>query len=485
MSANRNLAFLTVLVVSFLIPTTAQANVITFGSNQSGQLCDGLSAKEQLYSTVPVGISVPGEVIQEAQGNGFSLMLNSAGQVYACGSDELGQVTGSQGPAVLDPTLVMEGVRQISAGGQFALALKTDGEVVGWGGSVKGEAGTANFIQPPREILSGATSISAGMQYGMAVLSNGHLDTWGEDLWDQLGYAVGPPNYTTTPREVPGLAGVAGIAGGSDRSWVLLEDGEVAQLGNNDPEPQPTGLTEVQSISGHWQQVVALDRHGAVWEYGNENGEAFPTPSKIAPAATAAEAGVSDLLISGGQLFSWGENTLGSLGQGSLAPGSMVPHPLSGVSEVKSLASAKAPAPTLLTFNDWKLTGSLNGNGLLGKGTLSGSFNGSGALHGQAEGSIKGTATYRVAGLSVSLGIETGSALRITSLGVAGMKLPLSCPATSEGKPVEPIGLFQTLSASELQASGSFRVPQLGCSYGWLVSVLVGPEAGYEVKATP
>ena len=97
------------------------------------------------------------------------MALRSDGRVWARGRNDRGQLgrgTTSSGELVPARVAVLNRVTKISAGRDFALALRSDGIVFAWGLGVRGQLG--NGIQPqvsgPVQVtnLGGATQVAAG-----------------------------------------------------------------------------------------------------------------------------------------------------------------------------------------------------------------------------------------------------------------------------------------------------------------------------------
>ena len=134
---------------------------------------------------------------------------------------------------------------------------------------------------------------------------------------------------------------------------------------------------------------------------------ASPTQVELPGSAIAISSDLySNLaLLSNGTLETWGSNALkfgADLGIGEVlgpetcAPGwgpcSLKPTPVVGLSGVGALAAGlavgSAAGPTLLTFTNWQLAGSLTDRAAAETVPLSGSFSGEGALHGQVSGTL-------------------------------------------------------------------------------------------------
>src|SRR5690606_24171193 len=88
----------------------------------------------------------------------------------------------------------LEGVTEVSAGGYFNLALKSDGTVVAWGRDDKDQC------KLPKGLYNGIT-VSGGWNYSQALKSDGRVVAWGNN---NLGQCTVDKNLNLTG-ELSGL----------------------------------------------------------------------------------------------------------------------------------------------------------------------------------------------------------------------------------------------------------------------------------------
>jgi hypothetical protein len=153
----------------------------------------------------------------------------------------------------------LSNVVAIAAGALYALALREDGTVIGWGQNFYGE-----IIIPAG--LSNVVAVSAGGPHSLALKSDGTVVGWGSN-----GYGEGI---------VPaGLSNVVSIAAGWFYNLALKSDGTVVGWGKNDQGQAipPDGLTNVVAIGGGFNRSVALLQTPAaraapvIWWQGSTN----------------------------------------------------------------------------------------------------------------------------------------------------------------------------------------------------------------------
>jgi alpha-tubulin suppressor-like RCC1 family protein len=261
-----------------------------WGGNSRGQLGDGTGAN----SDTPVAVNGLGAgVVAIAAGDQNSLALKSDGSVWAWGRNDRGQLgngTSNDSEVPVPVSGLASGVIQIADGGDFSLALRTDGSVWGWGNNFSGQLGNAtpetlNTPTPVKGLAAGVKAISVGEGHSLALLANGSVLAWGKNTSGELGN--GTTKDTPVPTLVSGLgSGVIAVAvGRDDFSLALKSDGSVwawgwgaaGQLGDGSSAdrhvPTPvTGLRNgVTAIAGGGGGGLALKSDGSVWAWGTNN----------------------------------------------------------------------------------------------------------------------------------------------------------------------------------------------------------------------
>ncbi len=298
---------------------------------------------------------------------------------------------------------------QVSAGVFHAMALKPDGTVWAWGQNSNGQLGdgtktgdgsvTASPTLRSNPVqVSGLTRISkieAGYYHSMALINDGKVMAWGYNAYGELG-----DNSTTerlTPVEVADLTGVIQIDTGVYHSLALKSDGTVwawgrnnyNQLGNGNTtsysKPQKiSALSNIVQISVGYYHNMALDSSGKVWTWGyNDKGQIGDgtssttvfqaTPQNISAlnnqkiVQIGAGGYFSAALTDTGNVYAWGDNTYGQIGNGStISTGILTPTqvPSAKLNDVKEIEVGKFH--TLARKND----GSVWGYGLSNQGQL-------------------------------------------------------------------------------------------------------------------
>lgn len=251
--------------------------------------CKGDGAPTQECVPTPQQVDLPPGVKVKAISSGkqAAYALLSDGRVLAWGENAYGQLGDGTSENSDVPVYVcalkyagscqekgpyLEGVKAISGGETFALALLEDSEVAGWGVNGYGDLGSTETNEACRnkridcrrspkivEDLQGVAAISAGSNYGLALVNEGEhqgqVYSWGSNEYGQLGDGKdeGPETCgekaikrgkiketfvkqcSRKPLEIKGLSDVGGIAavdgadpdrGSYGHSFAYLRSGE-------------------------------------------------------------------------------------------------------------------------------------------------------------------------------------------------------------------------------------------------------------------
>jgi alpha-tubulin suppressor-like RCC1 family protein len=335
------------------IPVVSRV-VASWGDNTVGQLGDGTSLN---FRTLYHDISAGSDVVQVASGRAHGLALRSDGTVSAWGINDHGALGDGTTTGRLTPVQVngLIGVMtQVAAGEGFSLALRSDGTVWAWGKNDRGQLGrgttSSGELVPARvAVLNRITKISAGRDFALALRSDGIVFAWGANRFGQVGNGAASFSPVTVPVKVAGLAQVTGISAGSDAAlateasgisavtsvwaWGDNEEGQLGDgttAGHSTPE-RVTGLpVSIAGISAGNQFAAILGTDGSVWGWGSNvlgqlniapTGSVVPRPVNVIAAGsriTQISAGGAHMLAlrSDGTVLGWGLNVRGQLGNG-------------------------------------------------------------------------------------------------------------------------------------------------------------------------
>ncbi len=334
---------------SHTVALRGDGTVFAWGRNAGRELADG-TATMRLQPVVSGGVTGATAI---SVGDGFSLARLVDGRVVGWGGNGFSQLgdgtTTNPRPWPVFATGITSAAA-VDAGSSHALALLTDGTVVGWGQNNAGQIGdgstTGRTVPTPVPGLTNAVAVSAGSGFSLAVTADGTAWSWGGNGNGQLG--TGNTTARSTPDTVPGLTNVRAVAAGTFTSYFLMADGTVRAVGSNAggagaggalgngtsggqslTPVTVSGLTNVVQIAAGSAHGLALKSDRTVWAWGNGgtgqigNGATsdVTTPVQVSglPAIVAIGAGATHSLALGldGSVWTWGANSQGQLGDGS------------------------------------------------------------------------------------------------------------------------------------------------------------------------
>ena len=360
-----------------ILAVASDGNIYAWGSNDYGQLGDGTTTErhEPVQVKKPQGVSQDFTWVQTSAGYMFSFGLGSDGKLYSWGNNlhgYLGDGTTNDRhtPAPVNPPQNAPAGftwKQVAAGSLHALGLGSDGKLYSWGNNLYGYLGdgTTNDrytpvpVIPPPNVSAGFTwkQVSCWGWHSLALGSDNWLYSWGYNGTNELGIG-GPTGYQLTPVRVAAPQKTASgfiwveskmgdyysLAIGSDGNIYGWGYGASGNIGNGDVdnEPSPTQAFKPYGVLPQfvWKQIsslsfasLAIGSDGNLYSWGgNANGQLGDntttqrnTPVRVAAPQNAptgltwvqVSAGWDNNsfgLASDGNLYSWGKNANGQLG---------------------------------------------------------------------------------------------------------------------------------------------------------------------------
>ncbi len=295
------------------------------------------------------------------------------GSVWCWGWNAMSDRSEQTDPAHTSPRQVgtLTDVQSVATGGSHDCALKNDGTVWCWGKNYYGQLGndTTTTSDTPVEVqgLTDVTKIAVGPYHSCAIKSDSTLWCWGWNLDGQLG--TGSKSNRRVPVQVQDYTDVQDVMMTEYRTCMrrAFADGSIWCMGENDD-----GLL----------------------------GDGMQSEDRIVPVQAVGLTNVVDFLLSpglacaqtndaGGQLFCWGGNSSGEVGDGT-SMRRIAPTLVQGVTNVTTLIqgprdecvssgdgmgagwSCNGSTQTMCagTTNGWMCWGR-NDQGQLGRGTQS------------------------------------------------------------------------------------------------------------------
>nr|XP_022328228.1 E3 ubiquitin-protein ligase HERC2-like isoform X2 [Crassostrea virginica] len=329
-----------------------------WGHNHRGQLggVDGAKVKQPV-SCEALAVTRP---IQLVGGEQTLFAVTAEGKVFATGYGAGGRLGVGGTESVSHPTQ-LESIQHVfikklavNSGGKHCLALSAEGEVYSWGEGEDGKLGHGNRspCDRPRVIdsLRGkeVVDIAAGGAHSACITANGELYTWGKGRYGRLGH--GDSEDQPRPKLVEALKScrVIDVACGSGDAQTLCitdddnvwswGDGDYGKLGRGGSDGckvpmkidtlQGQGVMKVECGS---QFSVALTKGGAVFTWGkgdyhrlgHGSDDHVRRPRRVSALQNKRVIDVACgslhcvACTDSGEVYSWGDNDEGQLGDGT------------------------------------------------------------------------------------------------------------------------------------------------------------------------
>ena len=324
-----------------------------WGANGDGQLGDNSVTSQ----CTPVSIHGTKKTFCDISlTNRHSNGIDFRGQVWSWGHNFWGHLGDNSTTSKRTPVSI-HGVKKtfcsVSAGNGYSLAIDVRGLVWGWGLNTYGLLGnndttsrrTPTSIHGTRKTFC---HIIAGNGYSMAVDYNGKLWGWGNTVNGKLG--IGDFLFSLIPISIHGVKKTfCNINSGGNSSFGIDKNGQVWGWGNNrygglgnntnNTIRTPVSIHGVKKtfckISLGYHHSLGIDRVGWVWSWGFNYygilGDNSTTSKRIPVSIHGTKKtfcsiaaggsffdGISASLDYMGQIWSWGYNNRGQLGDNSV-----------------------------------------------------------------------------------------------------------------------------------------------------------------------
>jgi alpha-tubulin suppressor-like RCC1 family protein len=278
------------------------------------------------------------------------------GTVQCWGEDGTGELGdgipfdgGSRPPALVpQPVVGVSDAVAIASGVSHSCIARKDGSVSCWGYNFFGQLGDGTNTKSSSPVsvvgVSDAVSVAAGTSFSCALLRSGTVSCWGENAVGQLGN--GSLAESLSPAPIASLSDIVQIAAASLFTCARQRSGQVycwgsnslGQLGNGSPNDSPNPspvLTAVNDAIWIWtgyEHACAVRKSGAVVCWGRAadgqvgSGATAPDASIANPTTVIGVSGALAVSTGGdhscattraGEVYCWGSNTLGEVGDGT------------------------------------------------------------------------------------------------------------------------------------------------------------------------
>ncbi len=333
------------------------SSIYSWGYNEYGQLGDGTTNNQVTPEAISLAPGVTPTAIA-AVGFLYSLAIGSNGDLYAWGDNNVGQLGDGTGVEKNSPEMITLAPdvtpTALAAGYEHSLAIGSDGNLYGWGDNFEGDLGDNSGVAHLSPVLItlapgvSPTAIAAGGDDSFAIGSNGALYAWGYNSYGDLGDGSTTERYSPEVITLaPGVSPVAIAAGQNNDTFAIGSNGALYAWGFNSfgdlgdgstterysPEviTLAPGVSPVAIAAGQSNDTFAIGSNGALYAWGANDGGSLgdgtaiehnsPEVITLAPGVSVATvaAGNNHCLAIGsdGNLYVWGVNNSGGLGDGT------------------------------------------------------------------------------------------------------------------------------------------------------------------------
>jgi alpha-tubulin suppressor-like RCC1 family protein len=305
--------------------------------------------------------------------------------------------------------------KQVSGGGAYAGAIKTDGTLWMWGNGLRGRLGTNDQIcrSSPVQTVSGGTNwkqVDVGVAYAGAIKTDGTLWSMGCNSFGRLGDNSNI-NRSSPVQTISGGTNWKQVSAGATAAGAIKTDGTLwvwgtglrGRLGTNNiidrssPVQTVSGGTNWNQVSAGGSHIAAIKTDGTLWTWGCNSGGRLGDNTIIersSPVQTVSggtnwkQVSVGDAhtgaIKTDGTLWTWGCNSFGRLGANNQISRSSPVQTVSGGTNWKQVNVGVAHSGAIKTDGTlwmWGIasTGQLGDNSIINRSspvqTVSGGTN--------------------------------------------------------------------------------------------------------------
>lgn len=328
------------------------------GFNSSGQIGNGTvsvpvnGSPASIFGFVQIGSDEDWTSVNGSTSRSYG--IKNDGSLWAWGNNQLNYLGVGNTPSVFVPSptkMAGQNWKQVSANDTHACALKSDGTLWSWGRNNEGQRGLGVFtngISTPLQIGTDTdwVQVSTGARFTLARKADGTIWSWGQNAESQLGRNTGG-SPSATPTQIGSASDWVHIEAGFATALALKADGTLWSWGENNysqlglgsainapPVSSPTQVgtdDDWVSVAIGFRQTFALKANGSLWGWGSNNNNTvspnggsavtFSTPTRIGSRNDWVNIEVGSGWVAGltadGYTHAWGNNFLGSYGDGT------------------------------------------------------------------------------------------------------------------------------------------------------------------------
>jgi len=278
------------------LATKADGSLWAWGENRTGQIGDGTATS----GNVPV--QTMDDVIYVSAGNMHTMAIRNDNSLWALGGSETRRT----------PIKVMDDVISVSAY-NHTLAIRTDGSLWTWSGNWQGWQGGETDWDNPIWVMDNVDAVSVGSNHTMIIRTDGSLWTWsGGDVWGENEIDWGNPIWLMDNIIAVSAGGTAMAIRADNSLWALNRNWLEAE---HDELFNITRIMDDVAYVSSQRNVMAISMDGSLWAW--QDGEAdWDNPIRVMDDVAAVSVGDRHTMAlrNDNSLWTWGSNDDGLLG---------------------------------------------------------------------------------------------------------------------------------------------------------------------------
>ena len=323
------------------IATKTDGTLWICGRNNFGQLGDGTNISPTFNGDLIKKVGLETTWLASAAGYGHTIATKTDGTLWSWGWNGDGQLGDNTAANRSSPVQIGTGTNwsKIAGGTQHTVATKTDGTLWAWGKNSLGQLGQGDITYKSSPVQVGAgtnwSNVMCGKTHTIATKTDGTLWSWGDDRQGQLG--DGTVNFRSSPVQVGTRTSWSNVLGGHTYSLSILgpdlpaasvissvEQTDTGKVTVSFTTPKLAGITTTWTATSSPGGLTASNTTGVpITVTGLSSGVPYTFTVRASTADglgpnSAASSSVTLVPTYIGRLWSWGHNTVGQLGSGTI-----------------------------------------------------------------------------------------------------------------------------------------------------------------------
>lgn len=252
-----------------------------WGDNRQGLLGDGTKKDPKFPINIAEGVSF----VAVSASLACTYAIDREGHLWSWGVNGGAMLGDGTRSDCFVPKAIRDDTRFVSLSGS-SFALDVDGGLWGWGGNAYGllvDSTTEDRVLSPKRVMPEKkfSEVSCDSLKVLAVDYEGNVWSWGSNTAGQRGDGTGEEYFT--PYKVEQTTPIVAIDGNGEHAFKIDSDGTLwgvgSKIGNGEKKNQTSYIAinkdvKYKQVYAAFQYAVAIDIDGNLWSWGsNDNGQ--------------------------------------------------------------------------------------------------------------------------------------------------------------------------------------------------------------------